>query len=73
MRALPMPVLLIHGEQDRLVPVENARAASALCPQWTFETLPKVGHIPMMEVPEVVADRVTSWLAATVDEAQPVQ
>jgi pimeloyl-ACP methyl ester carboxylesterase len=64
MRALPMPVLLLHGEKDRLVPVENARAAATTCPHWTFETLPGVGHIPMMEVPEMVADRITSWLAS---------
>ncbi len=71
LRGLRMPVLLLHGEQDRLVPVENARAAAALCPQWTFETLPRVGHIPMMEVPDVVADRVSAWLATAVDQPQP--
>ena len=63
MRGLAMPVLLLHGEQDRLVPIESARATAALCPTWTFETFDGVGHIPMMEIPDAVADRVTSWLA----------
>jgi pimeloyl-ACP methyl ester carboxylesterase len=70
MRALPMPVLLLHGEQDRLVPVESARAAAANAPHWTFETFDGVGHIPMMEIPDVVADRITGWLPRTRDAGQ---
>jgi pimeloyl-ACP methyl ester carboxylesterase len=61
MRALPMPVLMLHGEADRLVPVQSARAAAARCPHWMFETFPEVGHIPMMEIPEVVDDRIATW------------
>ncbi len=62
MRALPMPVLLLHGEKDRLVPVAAARAAAANSPQWTFEVFPDVGHIPMMEIPNRIAAAITTWL-----------
>jgi len=34
MRGLRMPVMLLHGEQDRLIPVESARAVAAICPPW---------------------------------------
>jgi pimeloyl-ACP methyl ester carboxylesterase len=65
MRALPMPVLLLHGEQDRLVPVESARAAAANAPHWTFETFPDVGHIPMMEIPDVIEERIDNWIKSS--------
>ena len=64
MRGLPMPVLLLHGEKDRLVPVESARAAAANAPHWTFETFPNVGHVPMMEIPDIIDDRIQKWTAA---------
>jgi pimeloyl-ACP methyl ester carboxylesterase len=69
MRALPMPVLLLHGENDRLVPVESARVAAANAPHWTFETFPDVGHIPMMEIPDVIDERIGSWIATS---AEPI-
>lgn len=62
MRSLPMPVMLLHGESDRLIPVESARAAAANAPYWTFETFPDVGHIPMMEIPDVISDRIRTWM-----------
>jgi pimeloyl-ACP methyl ester carboxylesterase len=72
MRSLPMPVLLLHGEQDRLVPVQSARAAAANTPRWTFETFPDVGHIPMMEIPDMIDDRIATWSnASMIDIAEP--
>jgi pimeloyl-ACP methyl ester carboxylesterase len=66
MRAFPMPVMLLHGERDRLVPVASAHGAAANAPHWTFETFPDVGHIPMMEIPAVVADRIRTFAGALV-------
>ncbi|MDJ0343044.1 alpha/beta hydrolase [Streptomyces sp. H10-C2] len=62
MRALRMPVFLMSGEQDRLVPVRSARAAAARNPHWRFETFPGVGHVPQLEIPDVVAERMLDWL-----------
>lgn len=56
------PVLLVHGDHDRLVPVESARAAGAAHPDWTVVVLPGVGHTPMLETPRAVADLVLGWL-----------
>jgi len=56
------PVLAIHGERDRLVPVGYARAAAAAHPEWELRLLPGVGHIPQMEAPERWLGAVRDWL-----------
>ncbi len=62
LQRIEIPVLLVHGERDRLVPVPAARAAAALNPHWTVEVLPGLGHVPMLEDPELVAELVDHWL-----------
>jgi pimeloyl-ACP methyl ester carboxylesterase len=56
------PVLAIHGERDRLVPVGYARAAAAAHPEWELRVLPGVGHVPQMEAPERWLGAVRDWL-----------
>jgi len=63
MRAIRVPVLLLHGEKDRLVPIEAARAAAAANPTWRFEMAEDVGHVPQLEVPGWTAGRILDWLA----------
>jgi pimeloyl-ACP methyl ester carboxylesterase len=63
MRAVRAPVLLLHGESDRLVSVRSARAAAARNPSWELHTFPKVGHVPQLEVPDLAAARILDWLA----------
>jgi pimeloyl-ACP methyl ester carboxylesterase len=64
MRAVAAPVLLIHGEKDRLVSVRSAREAAARNPGWRFEVVPDVGHVPQLETPEAVAALVLDWLGS---------
>jgi pimeloyl-ACP methyl ester carboxylesterase len=63
MTAIDIPVLLINGEADRLVPIASARAAAALNPLWDKVFLPGVGHTPQLEVPDLVIDAVAGWLS----------
>jgi len=56
------PVLLIHGEQDRLVPVLAARKVAAEHPAWDTAFLPDVGHTPQLEAPHAVVEAVLTWL-----------
>ena len=63
MGAIQVPVLLIHGEADRLVSVLSSQAAAAANPGWETRFLPDVGHMPQLEMPEPVLDAVTGWLA----------
>jgi pimeloyl-ACP methyl ester carboxylesterase len=66
MAAIQVPVLLLHGEKDRLVTIGASRAAAAANPSWRFEVAPDVGHVPQLEVPEWTAARILDWLATDV-------
>jgi pimeloyl-ACP methyl ester carboxylesterase len=63
MAAVDVPVLLVHGDSDRLVSVHNARDVAARNPGWRYVELPGVGHTPQLEVPEELAALVLGWLA----------
>jgi pimeloyl-ACP methyl ester carboxylesterase len=56
------PTLLIHGEQDRLVPVSAAHAVARRRPSWCFEQVAGIGHTPQMEAPDQFAGIVARWL-----------
>jgi pimeloyl-ACP methyl ester carboxylesterase len=57
------PVLLLHGDHDRLVPIEAARKAARNNPDWGFEVAEGVGHVPQLEAPAWTAARILGWLA----------
>jgi pimeloyl-ACP methyl ester carboxylesterase len=61
-RAVTAPTLLLHGEKDRLIPLEAAEAAAQLRPDWTFEVLEDIGHVPQLEAPDRVVETITRWL-----------
>ena len=69
MASIRVPVLLLHGEKDRLVTIGSSRAAAAANPSWRFEVAQDVGHVPMLEVPEWTAGRILEWLATDVPGA----
>ena len=66
MKAIRVPVLLMHGEKDRLVAIGASRAVAAANPSWRFEVAPDVGHVPQLEVPEWTAGHILAWLATEV-------
>ena len=62
MASVRVPVLLIGGEADRLVPVASMRQAAARNPRWETVILPGVGHTPQLEVPDRSSARCgTGW------------
>jgi pimeloyl-ACP methyl ester carboxylesterase len=62
LRNITVPVLLLHGDQDKLVPIASARAAAAANPTWRFEVATGVGHVPQLEVPEWTIEKILDWL-----------
>ena len=69
MKAIRVPVLLLHGEKDRLVSIGASRAVAAANPAWRFEVARDVGHVPQLEVPDWTAGRILDWLATDAGEA----
>ena len=69
MGSIRVPVLLLHGEKDRLVPIGVSRAVAAANPSWRFEVAPDVGHVPQLEVPEWTAGHILDWLATDAKDA----
>jgi pimeloyl-ACP methyl ester carboxylesterase len=62
MAAIGVPVLLIGGEADRLVPVASMRQAAARNPGWECVIFAGVGHTPQLEVPDRVVGAISDWL-----------
>ena len=62
MASVRVPVLLLGGEADRLVPVAAMRQAAARNPGWDTVILPGVGHTPQLEVPDAVTGKLADWL-----------
>ncbi len=62
MASVRVPVLLLGGEADRLVPAASMRRAAARNPGWKTVILPGVGHTPQLEVPDAVGGALRDWL-----------
>ena len=47
--SLTIPVVIVHGDADSLIPVDRAREAKNAVPHAHFVELKGVGHLPMLE------------------------
>ncbi len=63
------PTHVVHGEQDRLVPVAAARALVRRRPEFTLEVVPDCGHAPQLEMPEQFVRSVAPGLARALTAA----
>ncbi|GLZ33357.1 hydrolase [Lentzea sp. NBRC 105346] len=62
MAGIKVPVFLMSGDKDRLVNVASARYAARRHPHWRYDEFANVGHVPQLEIPDVVSERVLDWL-----------
>ncbi len=62
LRRITAPVLLLHGDKDRLVPLAAAQRAARTFPEWRFEVAEDVGHVPQLEAPEWTIEQILDWL-----------
>jgi pimeloyl-ACP methyl ester carboxylesterase len=53
--AVDIPMCVVHGNADALIPVDRGREAAAANPRARLTELAGIGHMPMMENPEVTA------------------
>ena len=56
------PTLVVHGDLDRLIPLEAARELVRRRANWKLEVIEGVGHVPMMETPDRFVQIVNQWL-----------
>jgi pimeloyl-ACP methyl ester carboxylesterase len=67
-----VPVLLAWGERDRLFPSPRYTDAwRRAVPYGEWRTLPGVGHLPMIDDPELVAVTIRDWAAQADRTAAP--
>jgi len=61
---LKIPLLLLWGEQDQMVPPKLARSFVDLNPNLELVMLPQLGHCPHDECPERFHETISPWLTA---------
>ncbi len=61
--AADVPALVVVGAEDRLVPLDDARAMADALPQGRLVVLPGAGHLTPVEVPEAFTGAVGDFLA----------
>lgn len=59
------PTLLIHGELDRIVPLDRARDLTTALPQAELVILPGAGHVPTLTRPAEVAEAIRAFVRRT--------
>ncbi|MEO3474993.1 alpha/beta fold hydrolase [Roseomonas sp. CAU 1739] len=59
---LAMPVLLVWGELDRMIPASHAQDWVAVMPRAELVLLPGLGHVPQEEAPEASLPAVRAFL-----------
>ena len=61
-RTVKAPTLVIHGELDHVIPLAAATELVRRVPGWKLKVLEGVGHVPMMETPNLLMDVVNEFL-----------
>jgi len=62
---LRLPVLILWGARDRLIPLENGRHFNKDIPGSQLQVFEDLGHVPQEEDPRRTVEAVASFIAAT--------
>jgi pimeloyl-ACP methyl ester carboxylesterase len=62
-----VPVLVVSGGQDLLIPAEKSQEMVAMLNKGWLIEIPEAGHLPMMEAPQRVADGISQLISAATD------
>ncbi len=62
LRTLQHETLILHGSDDPIVPVVNARLVARLMPRASLQIVPGGGHLFLHTRPEESARRITEFL-----------
>jgi len=59
-----LPLILVHGLVDALIPIERARSVKTAVPGAYLTEIPDTGHMPMMESPQKTAEAFRTLLSS---------
>lgn len=62
LRRANLPVLMIAGAEDSLIPMRRQDFAAQLAPHARLEVIEGAGHLPTLEQPETVTARIEAFL-----------
>lgn len=68
---ITLPVLVITGDDDRIVPTEQSLRLAGELPQAQLSVLPSCGHLPQEECPQVFLQETVKFLMALTSTTGP--
>ena len=60
-----MPIAVVWGRDDQVIPVRHATNAAALAPKARVEVIPNAGHFPHKDHPQRFAKIIHEWIRTT--------
>jgi pimeloyl-ACP methyl ester carboxylesterase len=60
-----IPLLVVWGTQDRVIPVEHAELVRETLPHADIVLLDGIGHMPHLSQPAFVGERLAAWVKST--------
>ncbi len=61
---IDVPTLVVHGEEDRSLPIEDAERMAEAIPDGRMERVPEAGHTSTLENPAAVSAAIESFLGS---------
>ena len=62
LKEIQAPTLIIHGREDNIIPFTSSINLDKYIKSSELRIYPEVGHLPMLEVPEKVAEEIKGFL-----------
>lgn len=62
-----IPVLILTGDKDQIIPPEKAKTMAAVIPRATLKIVENAGHMPMLEQPQATTTAIRDFLK-TIEE-----
>ena len=60
---ITVPTLIIHGEEDNIIPVNSSKNLASNIPNTKLIIYPEIGHLPMYEAPKRVARDIETFVS----------
>jgi len=66
--AVDLPLLVVWGAKDAIMPIEHGRSVAGAIPSCRFEVFAQSGHFPHLTEPERLAKVLAEWVTTTAPE-----